>query len=102
MLLGQAESGKSILQKRFQLYYTSQTLDKERPAWRPVVYLNTIKAGRVILEELDYEFSQSPSQTRPQLSSVIPPAGTMSSVARGKLLALPESPSSPYDGSAAT
>lgn len=101
MLLGQAESGKSTLQKQFQLYYASQSLDKERPAWRPVVYFNIIKAVRMILEELDYEFSQSPSQSRPQLASVIPPASTLSSVARGKLPALPESPSSPYGGSAA-
>lgn len=101
MLLGQAESGKSTLQKQFQLYYASQTLDKERPAWRPVVYFNIIKAVRMILEELDYEFSQSPSQSRPQLSSVLPPTSTMSSVARGKLPALPESPTQPYGGSAA-
>jgi hypothetical protein len=56
MLLGQAESGKhltekllfkthftrrflgkSTLQKQFQLYYASSTLDYERPSWRPVV-----------------------------------------------------------------
>ncbi len=54
MLLGQAESGKSTLQKQFQLYYASQSLDQELPAWRPVVYFNVIKAVRTILEELDY------------------------------------------------
>ncbi|KAF8893616.1 G-protein alpha subunit [Infundibulicybe gibba] len=57
MLLGQAESGKSTLQKQFQLYYASQTLDHERPSWRPVVYFNILKAVRMILNELDYEFS---------------------------------------------
>ncbi|KAA1472821.1 G-protein alpha subunit [Dentipellis sp. KUC8613] len=59
MLLGQAESGKSTLQKQFQLYYSSQTLDQERPSWRPIVYFNIIKAVRTILDELDYEFSTS-------------------------------------------
>ncbi|KAG6333718.1 hypothetical protein ID866_5371 [Astraeus odoratus] len=57
MLLGQAESGKSTLQKQFQLYYAHQTLDHERPLWRPVVYFNIIKAVRMILDELDHELS---------------------------------------------
>ncbi|KAL5523474.1 hypothetical protein ACEPAG_7647 [Sanghuangporus baumii] len=90
MLLGQAESGKSTLQKQFQLYYASHSLEKERPAWRPVVYFNIIKAVRMILEELDYEFSQSPSQARPQLAST-PPLPLMSETARGKLPAVPGS-----------
>jgi len=71
MLLGQAESGKSTLQKQFQLYYASNQLDKERPAWRPVVYFNVIKAVRMILEELDYELSL-PVQSRPPLGSSSP------------------------------
>ena len=58
MLLGQAESGKSTLQKQFQLYYASNTLERERPAWRPVVYFNVIKAVRMILEELDFTLAQ--------------------------------------------
>ncbi|KAJ7019202.1 guanine nucleotide binding protein, alpha subunit [Mycena alexandri] len=59
MLLGQAESGKSTLQKQFQLYHASHALEVERPSWRIVVYANLIKAVRTILEELDYEFSLS-------------------------------------------
>ncbi|KAJ7233977.1 G-protein alpha subunit [Mycena rebaudengoi] len=59
MLLGQADSGKSTLRKQFQLYYSSHTLDIERPSWRIVVYANLIKAVRTILEELDYQFSLS-------------------------------------------
>jgi len=55
MLLGQAESGKSTLQKQFQLYHASQTLDRERPSWRPIVYFNAIKAVRTILDELDWD-----------------------------------------------
>ncbi|KAI0318862.1 G-protein alpha subunit [Amylostereum chailletii] len=60
MLLGQAESGKSTLQKQFQLFYASPSLDRERPSWRPIVYSNLIKAVRTILEELDWEFSSQP------------------------------------------
>jgi len=62
MLLGQAESGKSTLQKQFQLYHASQTLDRERPSWRPIVYFNTIKAVRSILDELDWDFTTNPNQ----------------------------------------
>ncbi|KAI3602725.1 putative g-protein alpha subunit [Moniliophthora roreri] len=58
MLLGQAESGKSTLQKQFQLYYASQTLDSEKPSWKPVVHFNIIKAVKTIVEELEYEFAR--------------------------------------------
>jgi len=57
MLLGQAESGKSTLQKQFQLYYAQHALDHERPLWRPVVYFNILKAVRMILDELDHELN---------------------------------------------
>jgi G-protein alpha subunit len=57
MLLGQAESGKSTLQKQFQLYHASQTLDRERPSWRPIVYFNAVKAVRTILDEIDWDFT---------------------------------------------
>lgn len=60
MLLGQAESGKSTLQKQFQLYYASQTLDRERPAWRPIVYSNILKAIRTIFDALDFPLAPSP------------------------------------------
>lgn len=69
MLLGQAESGKSTLQKQFQLYYASQSLDRERPAWRPVVYFNIVKAIRMILEELEYELAQPQPVPAPHTSS---------------------------------
>lgn len=72
MLLGQAESGKSTLQKQFQLYYASQTLDHERPSWRPVVYFNVIKAVRMILDELDLDGgTPSPSDSISDLSTII-------------------------------
>ncbi|KZT22584.1 G-protein alpha subunit [Neolentinus lepideus HHB14362 ss-1] len=72
MLLGQAESGKSTLQKQFQLHYASSSFDGERPSWTPIVYFNIIKAVRMIIEELDYEFmgdaplsNSSPSSSPP-------------------------------------
>jgi len=59
LLLGQADSGKSTLHKQFQLYYASQTLERERPSWRAVVYLNVIRATRTIVDGLEYEVAQS-------------------------------------------
>ncbi|KAF8149394.1 G-protein alpha subunit [Crassisporium funariophilum] len=57
MLLGQAESGKSTLQKQFQLFYASKSLDLERHSWTPIVYFNIIKAVRMIFAEVDHEVS---------------------------------------------
>lgn len=70
ILLGQAESGKSTLRKQFQLYYASQTLDYERPSWRLVVYFNVVRAVRMILDELEYDFS--PSIQYPPLFQSVP------------------------------
>ncbi|KAI0699907.1 G-protein alpha subunit [Cerioporus squamosus] len=72
MLLGQAESGKSTLQKQFQLYYSSQTLEKERPSWRPIVYFNILKAIRMILDELDWEYGLGASGGDPLAISLAP------------------------------
>ena len=71
MLLGQAESGKSTLQKQFQLYYASKTLDHERPLWQPVVYFNIIKAIRMILNELDYEFAPKATSASSTPSEIV-------------------------------
>ena len=73
MLLGQAESGKSTLQKQFQLLYASQSLEHERPSWRPVVYFNIIKALRMILDSLDSEDIVGPARTESgaELASII-------------------------------
>lgn len=70
MLLGQAESGKSTLQKQFQLYYASQTLDRERPSWRPIVYSNILKALRMLFDELDRQYSSASGTTAGQPSSI--------------------------------
>ncbi|KAF8589454.1 guanine nucleotide binding protein, alpha subunit [Ramaria rubella] len=53
LLLGQAESGKSTLQKQFQLMHEPASLDLERSSWSTVVYLNIVKSIRVILEALN-------------------------------------------------
>jgi len=45
------------LQKQFQLFYASKTLDAERQSWIPVVYFNIIKALRMIFAELDHELT---------------------------------------------
>lgn len=71
--------GKSTLQKQFQLYYASQTLDHERPSWRPVVYFNVLKALRMTLDELDYEFaSHSREAEEPNAITGIPVASSSS------------------------
>ncbi|KIJ18490.1 hypothetical protein PAXINDRAFT_167097 [Paxillus involutus ATCC 200175] len=92
MLLGQAESGKSTLQKQFQLYYAHQTLDHERPLWRPVVYFNIIKAVRMILDELDHELANpDPSPEGQAVAHDLAPLGDVSgdvSHLRTKLVAL--------------
>ncbi|TFK65805.1 G-alpha-domain-containing protein [Pluteus cervinus] len=87
MLLGQAESGKSTLQKQFQLYYASHSLDSERPSWRPVVYFNIIKAIRMILDELDYQFNAA---SKPRDKDDRRPSTTTSS---GSLYRSPETQS---------
>ncbi|KAI0697286.1 G-protein alpha subunit [Cytidiella melzeri] len=80
MLLGQAESGKSTLQKQFQLYYASQTLDRERPSWRPIVYSNVLKALRMLFDELDrqYSLSSAPAPRSPVCAVVEPTPGISS------------------------
>lgn len=53
LLLGQAESGKSTLQKQFQLLYNPSGLDDERLSWRTVVYFNIARPITRILEALE-------------------------------------------------
>ena len=52
---GQSESGKSTLQKQFQMIYAPQSLQDERLSWRPVVFLNVVKSIKTIINALDYE-----------------------------------------------
>lgn len=53
LLLGQAESGKSTLQKQFQLLYTPGALDAERLSWRSVIYFNIARPIRRIIDALE-------------------------------------------------
>jgi hypothetical protein len=53
LLLGQAESGKSTLQKQFQLMYRPHSLEQERSSWRTVIYFNVVRSIRHILSALD-------------------------------------------------
>ncbi|KAG9315015.1 guanine nucleotide binding protein, alpha subunit [Chiua virens] len=53
LLLGQAESGKSTLQKQFQLMYSPASLESERMSWRTVVYFNVVRSIQKILVTLE-------------------------------------------------
>lgn len=53
LLLGQGESGKSTLQKQFQLMYSPASLESERMSWRTVVYFNVVRSLKQILVTLD-------------------------------------------------
>lgn len=53
LLLGQAESGKSTLQKQFQLLCAPASMEEERDSWRAVVYFNVVRNIKRILQALD-------------------------------------------------
>ncbi|ESK93967.1 guanine nucleotide-binding protein alpha-4 subunit [Moniliophthora roreri MCA 2997] len=53
LLLGQAESGKSTLQKQFQLMYKPHSLDQERASWRTVIFFNVVRSIKHILSTLE-------------------------------------------------
>ncbi|KAF7327988.1 Guanine nucleotide-binding protein alpha-4 subunit [Mycena kentingensis (nom. inval.)] len=53
LLLGQAESGKSTLQKQFQLMYRPSSLEQERASWRTVIYFNVVHSLKHILTTLE-------------------------------------------------
>ncbi|PPQ91720.1 hypothetical protein CVT25_012861 [Psilocybe cyanescens] len=53
LLLGQAESGKSTLQKQFQLMYKPNSLDQERSSWTAVIYFNVVHSLKQILNTLE-------------------------------------------------
>lgn len=62
--------GKSTLQKQFQLYYASKTLDVERLSWIPIVYFNIIKAIRMIFSDLEFE-TATDSRDEPMASTEV-------------------------------
>ncbi|KAF6754577.1 guanine nucleotide-binding protein [Ephemerocybe angulata] len=53
LLLGQAESGKSTLQKQFQLMYNPNSLNQERASWTTVIYFNVVHSLKHILAILE-------------------------------------------------
>ncbi|KAG6902848.1 hypothetical protein C0995_010733 [Termitomyces sp. Mi166 len=53
LLLGQAESGKSTLQKQFQLMYKPNSIDQERVSWKTVIYFNVVHSLKHILATLE-------------------------------------------------
>jgi hypothetical protein len=53
LLLGQAESGKSTLQKQFQLMYKPSSIDQERISWKTVIYFNVVHSLKHILATLE-------------------------------------------------
>jgi guanine nucleotide-binding protein subunit alpha len=53
LLLGQAESGKSTLQKQFQLLHSPASLESERASWKIVILFNIARSIRRILESLE-------------------------------------------------
>ncbi|KAJ3888307.1 guanine nucleotide binding protein, alpha subunit [Lentinula edodes] len=53
LLLGQAESGKSTLQRQFQLMYKPHSLEQERASWRTVIYFNVVRSIKHILNTLE-------------------------------------------------
>jgi guanine nucleotide-binding protein subunit alpha len=70
-LLGQAESGKSTLQKQFQLLHSPASLDAERASWKIVIFYNVVHAiGSILngLEQWGHLVYQNLNQPRPNSS----------------------------------
>lgn len=89
LLLGQAESGKSTLQKQFQLMYRPNSLDQERNSWRTVIYFNVVHSIKHILatleswddyldDEMDVDSSPVASSSSSQPATVDSPQVTAS------------------------
>ncbi|EDQ99150.1 guanine nucleotide-binding protein alpha-4 subunit [Laccaria bicolor S238N-H82] len=53
LLLGQAESGKSTLQKQFQLMYKPTSMDQERASWTAVIYFNVLRLDDTLDEDAE-------------------------------------------------
>ncbi|THH08594.1 hypothetical protein EW145_g2596 [Phellinidium pouzarii] len=66
----QAESGKSTLQKQFQLFCAPASLEDERDSWRAVVYFNVVRNIKRILQALDsLDLGSGASGLRPSSST---------------------------------
>ncbi|KZT40029.1 G-alpha-domain-containing protein [Sistotremastrum suecicum HHB10207 ss-3] len=73
LLLGQAESGKSTLQKQFQFLYAPHSINNERTSWRAVIFLNIIRSIKVVFDavflNLDLREQAHSNQRRPASST---------------------------------
>ncbi|KAG6830877.1 hypothetical protein H0H92_014242 [Tricholoma furcatifolium] len=72
LLLGQAESGKSTLQKQFQLMYKPNTIDQERISWKTVIYFNVVHSLKHILATLEAWDDTLDEESLDDTSSVLP------------------------------
>lgn len=84
LLLGQAESGKSTLQKQFQLMYSPASLESERMSWRTVVYFNVVRSIKKILttleawDDIDDGSDSQSTLERQELGDYLPPRASSS------------------------
>ncbi|KAG1737296.1 guanine nucleotide binding protein, alpha subunit [Suillus lakei] len=84
LLLGQAESGKSTLQKQFQLMYSPASLESERMSWRTVVYFNVVRSIKKILttleawDDIDDGTDSQSTLERQELGDYLPPRASSS------------------------
>ncbi|KAF8910553.1 guanine nucleotide-binding protein [Gymnopilus junonius] len=71
LLLGQAESGKSTLQKQFQLMYKPNSIDQERSSWTTVIYFNVVHSLKHILTTLEaWDDSLDDDADTPDMNSI--------------------------------
>ncbi|TFK27504.1 guanine nucleotide-binding protein alpha-1 subunit [Coprinopsis marcescibilis] len=96
LLLGQAESGKSTLQKQFQLMYKPSSIEQERASWTTVIYFNVVHSLKHILSILDnYDDSlegadatgdeTTPRKTNGTPESASPPSSILDEARNGAL-----------------
>ncbi|KAF8174338.1 G-protein alpha subunit-domain-containing protein [Mycena galopus ATCC 62051] len=88
LLLGQAESGKSTLQKQFQLMYKPNFIELERFSWRTVIYFNVVHSLKHILTTLeawDDSFEDDDDQSSSSSSSQIPPMPSLFTSRKSRL-----------------
>ncbi|KAG5647351.1 hypothetical protein DXG03_000419 [Asterophora parasitica] len=72
LLLGQAESGKSTLQKQFQLMYKPNSIDQERTSWKTVIYFNVVHSLKHILATLETWDDSLDEDSLEECASLVP------------------------------
>ncbi|KIY53423.1 P-loop containing nucleoside triphosphate hydrolase protein [Fistulina hepatica ATCC 64428] len=76
VVLGQSDAGKSTFCKQFQLMHAPHIFEDELPLWRPIIYLNIIRAVRAIFDDIE-------------LASVVPTSDVAQELAELRLQLLP-------------